>query len=79
MPEGKFIRLRSRRAHATLFITAVGLLLIAVRVPRAAAPESFRFAILGDRTGEVQSGVYEQVCLGSATRHSLLYLVAFVI
>jgi len=27
----------------------------------AAAPDSFRFAILGDRTGEAQSGVYEQV------------------
>jgi hypothetical protein len=24
-------------------------------------PDSFRFAILGDRTGEVQQGVYEQV------------------
>jgi len=28
----------------------------------AAAPGSFRFAILGDRTGEARSGVYEQVC-----------------
>ena len=28
----------------------------------AAAPDSFRFAILGDRTGEAQRGVYEQVC-----------------
>jgi 3',5'-cyclic AMP phosphodiesterase CpdA len=27
----------------------------------APAPDSFRFAILGDRTGEAQSGVYEQV------------------
>src|ERR1039458_8607085 len=26
------------------------------------APASFRFAILGDRTGEAQPGVYEQVC-----------------
>jgi len=28
----------------------------------APAPDSFRFAILGDRTGEAQRGVYEQVC-----------------
>ena len=28
----------------------------------AAQPGSFRFAILGDRTGEAQKGVYEQVC-----------------
>lgn len=27
----------------------------------ATAPDSFRFAILGDRTGEAQNGVYEQV------------------
>jgi predicted phosphodiesterase len=27
----------------------------------APAPDSFRFAILGDRTGEAQKGVYEQV------------------
>jgi hypothetical protein len=27
----------------------------------APAPDSFRFAILGDRTGEAQRGVYEQV------------------
>jgi Icc protein len=30
-------------------------------VPAIAAPESFRFVILGDRTGETQLGVYEQV------------------
>jgi hypothetical protein len=29
--------------------------------PGAPAPDSFRFAILGDRTGEAQRGVYEQV------------------
>ncbi len=29
-------------------------------IPGAATPESFRFVILGDRTGETQPGVYEQ-------------------
>jgi 3',5'-cyclic-AMP phosphodiesterase len=44
-----------------------GLLLAClVSVQGAAAPESFRFAILGDRTGEARPGVYEQVCKEAA-------------
>ena len=35
----------------------------------AAAPDSFRFAILGDRTGEAESGVYEQVCREAAAEN----------
>jgi 3',5'-cyclic-AMP phosphodiesterase len=38
----------------TLFAAAIGF-------AAASQPQSFRFVILGDRTGEVQSGVYEQV------------------
>jgi len=39
-----------------------GLLLALLLCIRAGpAPDSFRFAILGDRTGEAQPGVYEQV------------------
>jgi len=39
-----------------------GLLLTLLLCLRGApAPDSFRFAILGDRTGEAQTGVYEQV------------------
>jgi predicted phosphodiesterase len=39
-----------------------GLLLIALLcIWGRQAPDSFRFAILGDRTGEAQGGVYEQV------------------
>ena len=42
---------------------AFGALLLAllVCIRGAPAPDSFRFAILGDRTGEAQPGVYEQV------------------
>ena len=48
---------RSRRApiFGGLLVT---LLLCAWGAP---APDSFHFAILGDRTGEAQRGVYEQV------------------
>ena len=53
--------MRSKRALSTLLIIAAGLLLITVRTPWASAPESFRFAILGDRTGEAQPGVYQQI------------------
>jgi predicted phosphodiesterase len=50
--------LRSRIGHAPV----LGWLLLAVLVSvrAGAAPDSFRFAILGDRTGEAQPGVYEQ-------------------
>jgi predicted phosphodiesterase len=42
----------------SLCLAATCLALLALRA--AAAPESFRFVILGDRTGETQPGVYEQ-------------------
>jgi predicted phosphodiesterase len=46
-------------ARAVIF--AVLLLALLVPVYGAPPPDSFRFAILGDRTGEAQAGVYEQV------------------
>jgi predicted phosphodiesterase len=41
------------------WILVAALLAVGAAAP---APDSFRFAILGDRTGEAQRGVYEQVC-----------------
>ena len=53
------LRIRGRYGRALIF---GGLLLSFLLCIRAAtAPDSFRFAILGDRTGEAQPGVYEQV------------------
>ena len=50
------------RAWSGRALMAGGLLLTLLLYIRAdAAPDSFRFAILGDRTGETQPGVYEQV------------------
>jgi hypothetical protein len=46
-------------AGGVVFLAAVGLLLF--RSDAAPQGESFRFAILGDRTGDVQPHVYEQV------------------
>jgi 3',5'-cyclic-AMP phosphodiesterase len=40
-----------------------GLLAIAAQP----SPDSFRFVLLGDRTGEAQPGVFEQVCKEAAT------------
>ena len=43
-------------------VVLAGLLLTLLPcIQGAPAPDSFRFAILGDRTGEAQRGVYEQV------------------
>jgi len=42
-------------------ITFTGWLVILACTRTGAAADSFRFAILGDRTGEAQPGVYEQV------------------
>jgi Icc protein len=50
------------RAWSGRALMAGGLLLtLLLYIRAAAAPDSFRFAILGDRTGETQAGVYEQV------------------
>jgi len=45
-----------------LSILSVGALLAAlIRLPASPAPDSFRFVILGDRTGETVDAVYQQV------------------
>jgi Icc protein len=44
-----------------VLLVAAVLAAAILRVACWAAPDSFRFVILGDRTGEVQPGVYEQV------------------
>ncbi|HEY2015227.1 MAG TPA: metallophosphoesterase, partial [Bryobacteraceae bacterium] len=42
-------------------LLAASVLMAALLLAQAAATDSFRFVILGDRTGEAQPGVYEQV------------------
>jgi 3',5'-cyclic-AMP phosphodiesterase len=56
-----FGRLRSRTRYGRAFIfgSLLATLLLAIR--GAPATGTLRFAILGDRTGETQPGVYEQV------------------
>src|SRR5271157_174325 len=58
---GRFDRLRigARCSRALVFGGLLLTLLLYIR--GAPAADSFRFAILGDRTGEAQRGVYEQV------------------
>jgi Icc protein len=51
----------------TLRFAAAWFVLLAM--PVAAAPESFRFVILGDRTGETQPGVYEQAWKQADAEH----------
>ena len=54
-------RLRIRAWCGRALMVGGLLLTLLLYIPAAAAPDSFRFAILGDRTGETQPGVYEQV------------------
>jgi len=54
-------RLRLRARYGRALILGGLLLALLVCIRGAPAPDSFRFAILGDRTGEAQAGVYEQV------------------
>ena len=42
---------------------------LAAALALLAAPDSFQFAILGDRTGEAQPGVFEQVWRETAAEH----------
>jgi Icc protein len=44
------------------FVLSIAAFLVAlIRLSGTPAPDSFRFVILGDRTGEARPGVYEQV------------------
>jgi predicted phosphodiesterase len=61
VPEGIFDRPRIGSWYSRALVFAGLLLALQVCIGGAAAPDSFRFAILGDRTGEAQRGVYEQV------------------
>jgi predicted phosphohydrolase len=53
-----------RRVNRSIRTLVFGGFLSALLLCTQGAPQpgSFRFAILGDRTGEAQKGVYEQVC-----------------
>src|ERR1044071_1853353 len=55
--------------RARLYCLAAMVALCGAGPAIAAAPERFVFALLGDRTGEVQPGVYEQVWKEAAAGH----------
>ena len=49
-------------------LLSIAVLLVAwIRLAATAAPDTFRFVILGDRTGETRPGVYEQAWREAAT------------
>jgi predicted phosphodiesterase len=52
----------------------VALLAALIRLPGNPAPDSFRFVILGDRTGEARPGVYEQVWREAAAENPAFVL-----
>ncbi len=54
-------RMRIRTQCSRALILGGLLLALLLCIWGAPASDSFRFAILGDRTGEAQPGVYEQV------------------
>lgn len=54
------------RFCSLLFALGAAILLAAGAL---AQPDSFRFVIIGDRTGEARAGVYEQVMKGAAEGH----------
>src|ERR1035441_10117794 len=56
-----FDRLRIRACCNRALIFGGLLLACLLCIWGSPAPDSFRFAILGDRTGEAQPGVYERV------------------
>jgi predicted phosphodiesterase len=50
-------------------LLAAALLAVLRFAATAAQPDSFRFVVIGDRTGESQSGVYERVWKDAAAEH----------
>jgi hypothetical protein len=56
---------KGHRRHL-LWIVALGIAI--VNLASSAAPDSLRFVILGDRTGEAQPGVFEQVLREAAAQ-----------
>jgi Icc protein len=59
------------RRHVAFLTTALAAALALAAAP---APDSFRFVILGDRTGEAVPGVYEQICQEAAAENSAFVL-----
>jgi predicted phosphodiesterase len=59
---------RRRIFGPVLFLPAVAAILFRAGAP-ASGPAAFRFAILGDRTGEAQPGVYEEAWREAAAAH----------
>ncbi len=57
----KCYRCKKMRRYWKLVPAIAALLFALIRLPGSAAPDSFAFVILGDRTGEARPGVYEQV------------------
>ncbi|HEY3822905.1 MAG TPA: metallophosphoesterase [Bryobacteraceae bacterium] len=53
------------------FMAAAFLLLLAKAAP---APDSFRFVVLGDRTGEARAGVYERIWKEATAEHPAFVL-----
>lgn len=60
------------KRRSVVFFTAA--LVAALAVVAAPAPESFRFVILGDRTGEAVPGVYEQIWQEAAAENPAFVL-----
>jgi len=60
-------RIRTRYLRAS--ISAAFLLALLLSTHAVPPPDAFRFAILGDRTGEAQPGVFEQVVRDVAAEH----------
>ena len=54
------------------FVTRLLALLVALTAP--ARPDTFRFVVLGDRTGETQAGVYEQAWREAAADNPALVI-----
>lgn len=61
------LQIRTLRRRAFLFAGLLPALLVCLRA--TPTPDSFRFAILGDRTGEAEPGVFEQVLQEVAAEH----------
>jgi hypothetical protein len=60
---------RPIRNRTTLAVVAAGLWAGLTPWLQGSPADSLRFAILGDRTGETQAGVYEQVWKEAAAGH----------
>ncbi|MBZ5623464.1 MAG: metallophosphoesterase [Acidobacteriia bacterium] len=62
------------RRHWRSVFCVLALLAAWIRLAGTPAPDSFRFVILGDRTGEARPGVYEQVWREAAAENPAFVL-----